>query len=69
MTIHLGIFLLNGPSNQSSHVGVRLPTNKRYPGITGDNSLESLWRNCLAPRCRLITSGAEKGPKGSVVTD
>jgi len=69
MTIHSEIYDINGPSNQSSPVGVRLPTNKRYPGITGDNSLESLWRNCLAPRCRLITSETEKGLKGSVVTD
>jgi len=42
MTIHSEIYDINGPSNQSSPVGVRLPTNKRYPGITGDNSLESL---------------------------
>jgi len=31
-----------GPRYQYLRVEVILPTNKRYPGITGDNPLETL---------------------------
>jgi hypothetical protein len=37
-----------GPSYPIFTVDVILPTNKRYPGITGDNPLEILSRDCLA---------------------
>lgn len=53
-----------------------MPTNKRYPGITGDNPLEIRSRDCLAPDvgsshlrlkrvsrvgCSPINSGTELG--------
>lgn len=55
MTILTGIFTnvnfiynKGGPSYPIFTVDVILPTNKRYPGITGDNPLEILSRDCLA---------------------
>lgn len=58
-----------GPNDPILAVEAGLPTNKRYPGITGDNPLEISMTGLFGTRCRLITSETKKGLKGWLFTD
>jgi hypothetical protein len=70
MTVLTEMFIKKcGPNDPILAVEVILPTNKRYPGITGDNPLETVMTGLFGTRCRLITSETEKGLKGWLFTD